>query len=148
MEEYKKFKFQVYWNTACPLAYVSSVSAFVLRGQSRAVVTETHEAHRAWSIYYLALDRRSLTTPDVCDCQCNDTDSNTASIMDRSWRGRVQGRLSASLVTEGLRWRQNTWAPCHPRLHFCQESADKYLQCVQISVINYEVKFKLQTLVS
>ena len=47
LEEYKKFKFQGYWNTACPLVYVLSMPAFVLRGQSRAVVTETHEAHRA-----------------------------------------------------------------------------------------------------
>lgn len=46
VKEYKKFKFQVYWNTACPL-YVLSMSASVLQGQSRAVVIETHEAHRA-----------------------------------------------------------------------------------------------------
>ena len=31
MEDHKKFKFQVYWNTACPHVYVLSASAFVFR---------------------------------------------------------------------------------------------------------------------
>lgn len=61
-----------------PFVEVLSMLAFALRWQNRAIVIETHKAQ---IIYYLALYRKHLVTPDGRDCQSSGKNSNRAYIM-------------------------------------------------------------------